>query len=59
MLLMFFNYFVAIEVGCRDNQAQITKTIKTIRFRKGKLIITCVILANLSIRYFLSQKQSF
>ena len=27
MPLMFFYYFVAIEIGCRDNQAQITITI--------------------------------
>ena len=34
MLLMFFYYFVAIEIGCRDNQAQITKTISRLDSEK-------------------------
>ena len=37
-----FDYFVAIQIAFMHNQSQITETISRYRFRKGKLIITCV-----------------
>ena len=45
-----FDYIVLIEIAFMDNQPQITKIINRLDSQKGKLIITCVILADLSAR---------
>ena len=45
-----FDYIVLIEIAFMHNQPQITKIINRLDSQKGKLIITCVILADLSAR---------